>query len=71
MVRHSIERSATMALGFLAGVMLAMCVAPGDVTLWIATGVVLGLFTRAFLASSYGGEVPWPFAESWRHHKGK
>jgi hypothetical protein len=61
-MRRHIERTVVMSLGFLLGAAVAMSIAPGDVVLWVVTGIVLGLFARAFLDQSFGGEVFWPFA---------
>ena len=68
---HQIQRTAVLGLGFVAGAVLAMCIAPGDIFLWVATGIVLGLFSRAFFVNSLGGKLVWPFAQSWRSHKKK
>ncbi len=69
MTRHPIERMAEMALGFIAGAALAVCIAPGDVFLWVATGVVLGLFAHAFFVSTLGSDPIWPSAKSRRSHR--
>ena len=52
---HHIERTSVLGLGFV-GAALAMCIAPGDIFLWVATGIVLGLFSRAVFINSFGGE---------------
>ena len=57
---YRIEHAVVMALGFLLGVALAMCIAPGDVALMVVAGIVLTIFVRAFLARSYGGDWFWP-----------
>ena len=67
MSRHPVERTAEMVLGFLAGAALAVCIAPGDVFLWVATGVVLGLFAHAFFVGRFGGDPLWPVTRV-RHH---
>jgi hypothetical protein len=67
---HQIERAAVLMLGFVAGALLAMCIAPGDIFLWVATGIVLGLFCRAFFVNSFGEAWLWPFAHSRHSHKG-
>ncbi len=69
MFLRRVEHAAVMGLGFLAGVVLAMCIAPGDVFLWVVMGVVLGLFSRAFLAERFAGEIFWPFAAHSRTKK--
>jgi hypothetical protein len=66
---HQIERTAVLGLGFVGGAALAMCIAPGDIFLWIATGIVLGLFSRAFFINGFGSEWSWPFAQSRHSHK--
>ena len=68
---YRIERTAVLALGFVGGAVLAMCIAPGDVFLWVATGVVLGLFSRAFFVNSYGEASLWPIAHAGHSHRDK
>ena len=58
---HQIERMAVSVLGFL-GAALAMCIAPGDIFLCVATGIALGLFSRAVFrstASCRPAAPPW------------
>lgn len=69
MSMHQIERTVVLGLGFAVGAGLAICIAPGDIFLWVATGIVLGLFARAFFVNSFGDDFVWPFAQSWRSHK--
>ena len=38
-----------ITLGFFVGAALAVAIAPGDVLLWVAAGIVLALFCGAFL----------------------
>jgi hypothetical protein len=71
MTKYRVEHTGVLAAGFLAGAALAMCIAPGDIFLWVVTGIVLGLFSRAFFASNFGGQSIWPFVESWRSHRKK
>jgi hypothetical protein len=71
MNRRILERAVVMVLGFFAGAMLAMSIAPGDVFLWLATGVVLGLFAHAFFVSSVAEEQAWPFTRHRRPYQGK
>ena len=40
---------------FLLGAGLAVCIAPGDIALWAAAGLVLSIFCRAFLIGDLGG----------------
>ena len=71
MSKYRFERIAVVLLGFLVGAGLALSIAPGDIFLWIATGLVLGLFSRAVFGSSFGGELIWPFAATWQAHRRK
>lgn len=61
MTRHRIEQAIVTGFGFLAGTILAVCITPGDVFLWIVAGIVLAVFTRAFFICDFGGELLWPF----------
>jgi hypothetical protein len=61
---YRVEHIVVMMIGFLAGAGLAMCVAPGDVLLVVAAGIVLGFFAREFLDQSLGGDLFWPFAKT-------
>ncbi len=71
MTHRQVERAGVLVMGFLAGAALAICIAPGDISLWVVTGVVLALFSRAFFASNFGEQSIWPFAESWSSHRKK
>ena len=71
MTGRQAEHIGVLVLGFLAGAALSMCIAPGDVCLWVVTGVVLGVSSRAFFVSNFGGQSIWPSAESWRSHRKK
>jgi len=76
MLRHLVERSTTLILSFTAGAVLAMCTAPGDVLLWVATVLVLGLFCRAFFvrnteASWFGSFLLNPGAPTKNTHRPK
>ena len=71
MTGRQAEHIGVLALGFLAGAALSMCIAPGDVCLWVVTGVVLALFSRAFFSSNFGEQSLWPFAGSWPFHRKK
>ena len=59
---RQIEQAAVLAFGFFLGAALAVCIAPGDIALWAAAGVVLSIFCRAFLIGDLGGDFLWPFA---------
>ena len=71
MSRRNLDRVVVLALGFSVGAILAVSIAPGDVLLWLATGVVLGLFVHAFFVSSVAEEQAWPFTWHHRSHHGK
>jgi hypothetical protein len=62
MTKHRIEQAAVTGLGFLIGAILAICITPGDVFLWIMAGIVLAIFSRAFFICDFGGDFLWPFA---------
>ena len=64
MTRHRIEQAVVIGLGFLAGAILAVCITPGDVFLWVLAGIVLAIFSRAFFICDFGGDFLWPFAKS-------
>jgi hypothetical protein len=68
MSRHDTEHIVVMVLGFIGGVVLAVGIAPGDVFLWVVTGIVLGLFCRAFFVSRISGGVGGPPADDRRPH---
>jgi hypothetical protein len=70
MGRYRIERAVVLTLGFLVGAGLAVCIAPGDVLLWVAAGVFLSLFCHEQFSRSYGGELLW-WHPSRRHHAPK
>jgi len=57
MKRHQVEQGFVLGIGFLLGVALAVCIAPGDVFLWVLMGVVLGLFCREHFVRDWGGEM--------------
>ena len=61
-----IRQTGIMAAGFCAGASLAVAIAPGDVFLWVATGIVLGLFSHFFFAEKSGRAARWPFTGSYR-----
>ena len=61
---HQVEQALVLTLGFVLGAALAVCIAPGDVLLWLAAGVVLSIFSRAFFIGDLGGEFVWPFEVS-------
>ena len=67
MTRYRIERGLVALAGFCLGASLAMCIAPGDVLLWVAAGVTLTLFAHAFFIRELGGELFWPGV---RPHRG-
>lgn len=66
MSRYRIEQAVVTVLGFSIGAALAMCIAPGDMLLWVAAGVTLTLFAHAFFIRDLGGELLWPLTGS--HH---
>ncbi len=70
MRRYRIERATVLALGFLAGAGLAVCIAPGDVVLWIVAGAFLSLFCHEQCVRNYGGELLW-WHPHRRHHPPK
>ena len=57
---YRLREIVVLTLGFFLGAGLAISIAPGDVLLWIMTGVVLGFFTHAFFVESLGGNLAWP-----------
>ena len=57
-----------MAAGCCVGALLAMVIAPGDVFLWVATGIVLGLFSRFFFEEKSGRAAHWPLTGGSRTH---
>ena len=61
---YRVEHAVVMALGFLGGAILAMCVAPGDILLALVAGIVLSFFAFEFLDQNLGGELFWPFART-------
>ena len=61
---YHVEHAVVMVLGFLVGVTLAMCIAPGDILLVLVTGCFLGFFARGFLDQNLAGDLFWPFAGS-------
>jgi hypothetical protein len=60
MTRYRIEQLLVVAFGFFVGTGLALCIAPGDVLLWLLAGIVLSIFSRAFFIRDFGGELLWP-----------
>jgi len=71
MTQRHVQHTGVLVVGFLVGAALAMCIAPGDISLWVVTGVVLALFSRAFFASNFAEQSFWPFADSWPFHRKK
>jgi hypothetical protein len=63
-----IRQAGIMAAGCFIGASLAVAIAPGDVFLWVATGIVLGLFSHFFFAEKSGRAARWPFTGSYRTH---
>jgi hypothetical protein len=57
MTRHRIEQAVVTLLGFFVGTILAFCITPGDVLLWLLVGIALAIFSRAFFICDYGGEL--------------
>ncbi len=55
-----------MAAGFFVGAMVAYVAAPGNVAMWIATGVAAGLFAGAYFAETGGASAFWPLSDSSR-----
>lgn len=68
-MNEDIKQTFIMSLGFFAGVALAFAIAPGDVLLWVAAGVVLALFSGAFFAGSTPGRFFWPFTRSFWYRR--
>ncbi len=64
-----IRQTGIMVAGFFLGASLAVAIAPGDVFLWIATGIVLGLFARLFFEERSGRVTRWPFGGGSRPHE--
>jgi|GEM_PF-3898119 len=56
-MRIDITQALILVLGFFTGVALAMLLTPGDVWMWIATGVVLGWFCHLFFSAISGGSI--------------
>ena len=71
MTRYRIEQLLVMAFGFVVGTALAICIAPGDVLLWLLAGIVLSIFSRAFFIRDLAGELLWPQHQKKRATKGK
>lgn len=69
-MRENFGQTFIMFLGFFAGVALAFAIAPGDVLLWIAAGIVLALFCGAFFAGNTAGSLFWPFKKSFWSRSG-
>ena len=65
---RQIEQAAVLAIGFFLGAALAVCIAPGDIALWAAAGLVLSIFCRAFFIGDLGGDFLWPFAQVRKAH---
>ena len=59
-----IRQAGVMAAGCFVGASLAVAIAPGDVFLWVATGIVLGVFSHFFFRGQSGGAAHWPFTAS-------
>jgi hypothetical protein len=68
MRRYRIERATVLALGFLVGASLAICIAPGDVLLWIVAGAFLSLFCHEQFVRSCSGELFWWHPHHRQHH---
>lgn len=64
----NIRQTGIMTAGFLIGASLAVTIAPGDVFLWVATGIVLGLFAHFFFEETSGRAARWPFTGKSRPH---
>ena len=71
MTRHRIEQAVVSVLGFFVGTLLAVCITPGDVLLWIMAGIVLAIFSRAFFICDFGGELFSPFFRTRQPHNKK
>jgi hypothetical protein len=71
MTRYRIENSVVTLLGFIVGAGLAMCITPGDIVLWVASGIVLGVFAHAFFIKDLAGELLWPFLKPRHPHEKK
>lgn len=66
MNRYRIERALVLTIGFVLGVGLAVCIAPGDVLLWVLAGAFLGLFCHEQFINEFRGELFW--RRSHRRH---
>jgi hypothetical protein len=64
MRRYRIEQTFVSVVAFLLGVGLAICVAPGDVLLWLLAGAVLAVFCREHFVRNCAGELFW-----WPHRE--
>lgn len=65
MTPYHLEQAAVMAGAFLAGAVVAHCVAPGNTALAAATGLAAAVLAGAFLAQEVGGDL---FGTRRRHH---
>ncbi len=70
MTAHRFERAVVLTLGFLFGAGVAVCIAPGDVLLWILAGCLLSFFCHEHFVRNCGGELFWWFPHR-RHHPPK
>lgn len=59
MGRDWLRHALVTFVGFCLGVLLAMCVAPGDRLLWVVVGIVLGIYGLSFFDRVLGGQFPW------------
>jgi len=50
-----IRQISVFMLGFFVGAIVAHVIVPGSVTMWVATGLAVGLFASAYVAETNGG----------------
>ncbi len=62
MKRYRIEQAFVSTAAFVLGAALAMCIAPGDIVLWLLAGVLLAVFCREHFVRNCAGEIFW-----WPH----
>ena len=68
MNRDWLRHALVTFVGFCLGVLLAMCIAPGDRLLWIVVGIVLGIYGLGFFDRVLGGQFPWHRSHEKTNH---
>ncbi|MGA2621769.1 MAG: hypothetical protein ABSF26_29560 [Thermoguttaceae bacterium] len=66
MNRYYIGHVTIAVLGFLMGAVFAMIIAPGNVLVLTATGIVFGLSACALFEQDFAGDWFWPFGRPAR-----